>query len=155
MKFFLAIACFVITTSASAQWTYRTTNDQMRGTATKFAELNSINRAQLGFPYRGGSKLQLIIRSKSDKDFDVVFWLDRGQVPCHSDCKLTAKFDDEEVKEWELTGPASGRSDSLVVDEADSFLEKLRSSKRLMVEVQIYDHGNVQFTFNPKGLKWQ
>jgi len=155
MKTIIALLLFCFTAVVSAQWSYRTTNDSMRGTKTRFAELNSTNRAQLSFPYGGGSKLQLIIRKKSDADTDVVFLLDRGQVPCHTDCRMAAKFDDDEVAEWELSGPASGRSASLFVDEANDFLERLKTAKKLVVEVQIYDHGSFQFTFNPKGLKWE
>jgi hypothetical protein len=155
MKTLIALALLFISSTAFAQWAYRSTNDQMRGTKVKFAELNSINRAQFAFPYQGGSKLQLIIRRRSDADLDLFFWVDKGQMPCHSECSLAAKFDNDDVEEWSLSGPGSGRSNILFVDKADNFLERLKAAKKLIVEVQIYDHGRVQFTFNPKGLKWE
>jgi hypothetical protein len=151
----MMIALVVASTAASAQWTYRTTEDKMRESKTKFAELKSLNKAQLGFPYRGGSALQLIIRKSGEAEANTVFFLDRGQLPCHTDCKLIAKFDDDEIKNWEGTGPASSSSDAIFVDEAADFLARLKSAKKLVVEVLVYDHGRVQFTFNVRGLKWE
>jgi hypothetical protein len=140
--------------SAPAQWAYRTTEDKMRATKAKFAEVKSTNKAQLGFPYRGGSTLRLILRKSSDAETTVVFFLDRGQLPCHTDCKIAAKFDDEEVKDWEGTGPALSSSDAVFVDDAADFLTRLKTSKKVVVEVLLYDHGPSQFTFNIRGLKW-
>lgn len=153
-KSFLLIILLVLSATASAQWTYRTTEDKMRDTKAKFAELKSGNKAQLGFPYRGGSTLQLILRKDRDAETDVVFVLDRGQLPCHSNCKIAAKFDDDEVSNWEGTGPASSSSDALFVDEAKDFLTRLKTAKKLVVEVLIYDHGRTQFTFTVRTLKW-
>ena len=150
------ILCLSVCTSVVAQWRYKTSDDKMRGTKTKVAELRSTNRAQLDFPYRGGSTLELTVR-KSDKeeDPDVIFWLDRGQIPCLSDCSISAKFDNDEVKEWEGSGPQSHRSDTIFLDSSKDFLARLKSAKRLTVEILIFNHGRFQYTFNTAGLKWE
>lgn len=128
----------------------------MRGVKTKLAELRSTNRAQLDFPYRGGSTLEMNLRKRdSDDEPEVFFRLDRGQVPCHSDCSLFSKFDSDEVKGWEGTGPKSHRGDTIFVDNSKEFLERLRTAKRLTVEVLIFNHGKFQYTFNVDGLKWE
>ena len=146
----------LISTSALAQWRYKTSEDKMRGAKTKVAELRSTNRAQLDFPYRGGSTLELTVRKRSSEDdTDVIFWLERGQIPCHSDCSITTKFDNDEVKEWAGTGPQSHRGDTIFVDNANEFLERLKIAKRLTVEVLIFNHGRFQYTFNVSGLKWE
>lgn len=155
MKVILALLLILNPLIASAQWTYRTTNDQMREIKTKFAELNSSNRAQLGFPYQGGSVLQLIIRKRSNEQIsDVEFWINSGQIPCRAECNIVTKFDDDEVKEWAATGSESGRNNLLFVDDATDFIERLKNAKKLIVEVQIYDYGRFQYSYNPKNLKW-
>ena len=146
---------FLVSLSAQAQWTYRTTEDKMRQTNTKYAELRSTNRAQLDFPYRGGSTLQLILRKRSEDDLDVILWLNKGQVPCHDRCVVTAKFDDDDPLEFFAVGPQSASSDSLFLYEEQAIVDRLKTAKKLIVEVLIYDHGKFQFTFSPRGLKWQ
>ena len=128
----------------------------MRGVKTKLAELRSTNRAQLDFPYRGGSTLELNLRQGDSGDKpEVFFWLDRGQIPCHSDCSLFSKFDGDEVKEWEGTGPASHRGDTIFVNNSHEFLGRLRTAKKLTIEVLIFNQGKFQYTFNVGGLKWE
>jgi hypothetical protein len=156
MKTLMAIVLLCIASAASAQWSYRSTNDEMRGTKTKLAKLNSINRVQLAFPYHGGSRLQLIIRKESDANVDVFFWIEKGQLLCHSICRIYVKFDNEGVEDWEALGADSGESDTIFIyrGRADNFLDRLEMAKKLTVEVQIYDYGRAKFVFNSKGLKW-
>lgn len=149
---FIALLC-ILSGAANAQWTYRTVDDKMRSSKKNFAELNSANQAQLSFPYKGGSTLQLIVfKNSKDDELDVLFWLKRGQMPCHDHCMVSAKFDNDEISEWRSSGPAAGRSDAVYIKNSAEFLERLRLSKKLTVEVQIYDGGNFQYQFKTAGL---
>jgi hypothetical protein len=143
-------------TPSIAQWKYKTTEDKMRGTNIHYAELKSINRAQLDFPYRGGSALELILRHKeSTEEPDAILILDRGQIPCSIDCNVFVKFDSGEVEKLGGSGGESGRSDLIFIGNSKEFIERLRLAKRLIVEVSIFGHGRFQFIFNVAGLNWK
>lgn len=150
----LSFFALALTANAHAQWKYSSSKDEMRGTSTRRATLSSQNSIQLGFPYRGGSKLELTVRKRGEDSPDVFLFIDRGQIPCHDDCAVNVKFDDEEVMAWSGTGPDSGKTSIIFLNSEPDFIEKLKNTKQLFVEVSIYDHGRGQFKFNTKGLKW-
>lgn len=153
----LSIALLLSLSSSAviAQWKYRTTEDKMRGKSTKHAELRSPTRVALAFPYNGGSTLTLALRQEQDADLDAFVYIDKGQMPCHGTCTVAVKFDDEPVQYWPALGTTSPRSTAVFFRQEATFLDRLRSAKKLIVEVHLYDHGHEQFTFHLRGLKWE
>lgn len=140
--------------NAAAQWRYRAINDEMRGSKVQFAELKSSNRAELDFPYRGGSSLEINIRKRnSEEESDVFLWIDRGQIPCHSECVIYTKFDEDEVKSWSGSGPVSYKSNMIFIENSTEFIERIKTSKKLILEVKIFDYGGFQYKFNTGGLR--
>lgn len=154
-KIILALMFFSCT-AATAQWRYKNLEDKMRRSITQIAEINSTNKANLDFPYKGGSTLELNLRKMDSKEEDDVFFsIDRGQIPCFNICRIFSKFDNDEVIEWGGIGAESGRSDLIFIGKSQEFIERLKSAKKLIIEIQIYNHGRFQFNFNVSGLKWK
>jgi TonB family protein len=155
LKIILALFSFACT-PATAQWRYKNYEDKMRRSITQIAEIKSINKASLDFPYKGGSTLELNLRKMDLKEEDDVFFsIDRGQIPCFNICRIFSKFDNDEVIEWGGIGAESGRSDLIFIGNSREFIERLKSAKKLIIEIQIYNHGRFQFNFNVSGLKWK
>ena len=150
----LMMLLFLASASASAQWRYWQETDKMRDNITKFAELKSTNRIQLDFPYRGGSTLRLVIRKTGQEDESIFVLLDRGQLSCHSDCKIAAKIDSAPVVEWGGSSPVTSNS-VIFIGQRINLLNDIRSAKKMVIEVQVYDHGPAQFVFNSPGLRWE
>ena len=50
--------------AAAADWITTYNNDEMRGTAQKFIQTESDNAVEFEFPYNGGSKMAIVLRSK-------------------------------------------------------------------------------------------
>ena len=158
MKFvkLLSVALVLLfSTLAQAQaWEYRTKNDQMRGTSTRFAESTSTNKANFAAPHAGGSYLELTLRERSKDGLNILFTISKGQFQCTGGCKFFAKFDEGKIYEIEATGSSSGSVDTIFVQDEPPFLEALRTSRKLIVEMEFFQEGSSQFVFNTTGLKW-
>ena len=150
----LALSSFACA-PATAQWKYKSYEDKMRRSITQIAEIKSTNKANLDFPYKGGSTLELNLRKRESEEDDVFVSIDRGQIPCFNICRVFTKFDNDEVVEWGGSGAESGRSDLIFIGKSQEFIERLKSAKKLIIEIQIYNHGRFQFNFNVSGLKWK
>ncbi|HDR1123407.1 TPA: hypothetical protein QB326_001517 [Pasteurella multocida] len=143
--------------NSKSLWLYDETKDQMRGTTTYKANLTSNNSANFGSPY-GESKLDIVLRKKPNSN-DVLFIIHSGQFKsCYRECYVAMKFDDGKVETIELVEASSGSSDVRFIysnSDVKKFSEKLKKSKRLILEFSFYDFGSFQFNFNVEGLDWK
>ncbi len=124
----------------------------MRDVETRYALLQSDNIENFSFPYGGGSKLGLWLRKSSPKDQVVFFEISSGQIVC-DECKLAVKFDDDKVAYFEAAIPDGG-SKFVMLRKSGGFLNRLRTSKKIFVELKFYQEGTRQFLFSPQGLAW-
>lgn len=138
-------------------WNYSTSNDEMRGTSSENAALASLNEENLGFPYER-TRLAFVI---SDKGQGNVGFFTNAQFKCNDEfegrnavCKIAVKFDDNPIEYIDVSKKMD--SDILVMDENHSaaFINNIRSAKKLMVEVSMFQNGSKQFSFDVSGFKW-
>lgn len=149
-----ALALLFSTFAHAQAWEYHNKTDQMRGTSTRFAESTSTNKVNFGAPYSGGSYLELTLRERSKDGLNILFTISKGQFQCATGCKFFAKFDEGKIYEIAATGSSSGSVDTIFVEDEIPFLEALRRSKKLIVEMEFFQEGSNQFVFNTVGLKW-
>ena len=126
----------------------------MRGTKNIYASTESKNIQQLGFPYND-SKMQITIR-KMEKEINVLITL-KGQIVCNSyseRCYVSVKSDDSKILQYDFTEAAHGRSDLIFINKEKEFVELLKKSKNLIVEVPLFNYGRQQYNFDVSGLKW-
>ena len=142
-----------VTTSS---WQYDESIDEMRGESSYFAINKSTNVVDLGFPYGQDIELNIIIRDDAQYGKDVLFAVNKGQLFCtYQDCYVSAKFDDGPVQKLVANEAEAGSSEVLfLANDISSFVEKLKKSDSVMIEVNFYDHGKEQFKFNVSGLEW-
>lgn len=140
----------------SSPWTYRSTEDKVRGGTSYFATTTSTNSVNLDFPYNGGSTVDLTVRKSPAWGLDVIFTLSSGQLLCRTSrgCYATVRFDEGAAQRFNLNEPSDHSSDTLFISADHSFLAKLRKAKRLVVELEIYQAGRPQFVFNVAALQW-
>ena len=151
----VGLACLSV--PVFAKWEYSDSEDKMRGTKVKYAELESLNLVPLDFPYKPGTRLSILIRKKSGAKDEVILRVDKGQIPCssYSGCKISAKIDENPVQNYSGAGSDSGRNDVIFVEASAKFLKALKASKKVIVEVQLYQSGRQQFQFDSAGLEWK
>ena len=67
---------------------------------------------------------------------------------------IACRSDEGKIYEIAATNSSSGKVDTIFVEDEAPFLEALRQSKKLIVEMEFYQEGSKQFVFNTAGLKW-
>lgn len=136
-------------------WQYSTTYDKMDDRTDYFARCVSTNEAEFEFPYQGGSRFIITIRNQG-KDNDVMIYVTRGQfMGSVLGGQLKVKFDKNKPEKYAYQAPTDASSDVIFVSSADKFINKLKTSQKLMVETEFYNEGNVIMEFDISGLKWE
>ena len=138
-------------------WLYDTSKDELHGTTTKVAVNLSLNQAQFDFPYSGGSNLVLTVR-KNHAGSDVYISITKGQFVCGvvDGCEVAFKFDDGKIMSVTMVEPDSHASDVLFVgldSTEEKIINKLKTSKKLIIAPKFYEYGDVQFTFDVSNYK--
>lgn len=138
-------------------WYYDSKKDELHGTTTKFAGTESLNSANFDFPYEGGSKLYLTVRKNHD-GADVYITISKGQFVCGivDGCDVAFKFDDGQIMNITMVEPDSHNSDMLFVrldSTEQKIINKLQTSKKLIIAPKFYQHGDVQFKFDVSNYK--
>lgn len=142
---------------AVPNWMYGESVDKMRDTTTYTAITTSRNNVHLSSPYSGGTDLSIIIRHTDELNNEVLFVTNNGQLWCeYRNCTMTVKFDDNSIEQYYLSRAAGGSSEAMFLDGSEElFINKLKDSKIMMLEIGFYNNGNQQFTFDTADLDWQ
>ncbi|MGK3363416.1 hypothetical protein ACSLNB_18330 [Citrobacter portucalensis] len=164
IKVVIAGSLLVSTTTFSAEWLASYNNDEMRGTATKFLQTESDNAVDFDFPYNGGSKMTLVLRSPKTelkgeqkaedlKPNEAMLLISKGQFSCNSydGCDVSVKFDNEKIQKYKMSPAENGRSDVIFFDKSNSFIKSISNHKKLIIEADFYQAGPKQFKFNLEG----
>lgn len=145
-------------TVVNDDWHYSSAKDEMRGTSIFSAKKTSENSVTLNAPYEGG-KLTLYVRkdiSKNGRENSVYFSIPSGQIICNDGCLVPIKIDEEELQLYKMVEPNDYSSDILFMsntNDIEQFINKIKKSKKLIIELNFYQSGNHQFKFNTTNLK--
>ena len=145
--------------TAKPDWRYGENVDKMTGKVTKWAMSDSTNKVSMKFPHSGGSEATIVVFEK-----DVKVHISKGQVMCssYSGCTIQVKFDDEKPVAYEAVGPSNGQYSHvyLVSDQyaeggrgAKKFMTKLKTAKRVMISLEVYQENTPVWEFNVAGLQ--
>ena len=122
-----------------SKWRYEQDKDDLRNATTYMAVLASNNTIDFGFPYNGSS-MDLTLR-KDPKYGNDVFFAVNGQ-----------------LESYRMVGSDGGDNSMLFIENnkaMKAFVDKLKKSKKLIVEGNFYNYGKGQFTFDTQGLEWK
>lgn len=138
-----------------SNWEYSEDVDEMDGTTTYFASVESENKVDFEFPYNGGSRLQLVARNM-DNSNNVILSISSGQfiTSIMNDEYIRIKYDDNEPEKVSFSSSNDGASDYIFVSDSDAVLTKLKTASKVMIEAPFFDAGRQVFHFNLAGLKW-
>ncbi|WBV23039.1 hypothetical protein [Pantoea piersonii] len=161
----LALSLGFSFTSSAADWAVTYNNDEMRGTAQKFLQTQSDNDVEFDFPYNGGSKMAIILRSKKTelkegqkaedlKPTEAILAISKGQFSCHSfnDCHVSVKFDNDKIQKYSMSESGNGNSDVIFFDQSSSFIKNIQSHKKVIIEAEFFQAGAKQFKFDLEGF---
>jgi hypothetical protein len=136
-------------TAPVTNWRYGANTDTMDGSVTKWAMNDSTNKVSMKFPYNGGTGATIVVFD----DKNVKIRMSQGQVLCPSygGCEIRVKFDDGKVETFLAYGASSAEdSKTIWIYSANSgkFINKLKTSKKVMVELRVYQEGSPVFEFD-------
>lgn len=139
-----------------SEWNYSTEKDEMRGTTSRFAQLDAANMINLDFPY-GEQRGRVVVRQSAQFGFDILVGVPSGQIMCNSfsDSYVNVKFDDGAIQRYGCTDASDGTSNMIFIQGSKGFLSKLKKSKKAVVEAEFFQNGMQQMTFNTANLKWE
>lgn len=145
-----------VTPVTQSNWEYNEVKDEMRGSVSHFAQSGSINNIKLDFPYTGGTSLFLVLRNTPENGNEVLISTNNGQLWCeYSNCYMSAKFDNNEVKRYPLAKAVAGSSETMFLDGSiEQFISDLKKSETAMIEIGFFNYGNQQFEFETSNLEW-
>lgn len=137
----------------TSSWTYNEDKDQMRGTTVKYAQVQSSEK----FPNSigvGDEQSTVLEVQKQAKGYDVDIINPNLQFTCSTlvTKQLAVKFDGGPIEHYNCTGSVGDKFGLAFLTKGDGFVSKLRTAKRVMIEAEVFQRGNVQMTFNVAGL---
>lgn len=137
-------------------WKYQDIADEMDGT-TNYVGLNtSTNQIEFEFPYDGGSTLDVIVRNIDGKN-DVAIRVSKGQFMSsyQGEDYVRLKFDDGQPIKYPFNSAENGSSEIIFLHRSADVINKLKTAKKLMVELPFYDTGRKIFYFDCAGFNWE
>jgi len=136
----------------TSKWDYSEDTDAMTGKIKKWATITSPDELLFDFPYNGGSYLTLTVRKK-DGSTDVYLRISKGQF-LTNDKVARLKFDDQQPITVGLIEPDDYSSDLVFLSGVSTIVNRMKKSKKLIVEVPFYQEGKRQCTFDISNFKW-
>ena len=146
----------VSTAPVKSNWNYGENVDKMSGEVTKWAMSDSLNKVSMKFPYNGGSEGTIVVFEKNVK-----IHISKGQVMCsnYSGCTIRVKFDDEQAVDYAAVGPNNGQHshvylgvDDITGNGAKRFMDKLKTAKKVMISMEVFQENRPVWEFNVAGL---
>ena len=159
-KMITFLIAFLLLTSARAEWEYADRKNEMTDRVSRYALLKSSNgviQTKTGMPIFATIALRAI--EKQPLKF-VVYSLQDDLEVCVKTCFINTRFDNEgsrtvQGQNYGKNYSAGFTADKLMASEkiwVDEFLEKIKSTKQLKLELMLYSNGATIFSFDISDL---
>ena len=137
-------------------WSYSEDTDKMTDTKTYFAANTSPDHLSFDFPYNEGANVETLILRKRRNSTDVIIQITQGQFQSgiYGGAVLT-RFDDDKPQKYSYSTSSDGTSTVIFINQVEKFINRLKTSKKLLIEAEFYQEGNVQVSYDTEGLKWE
>jgi hypothetical protein len=137
------------------KWEFQEKVDKMTSRTIRYASIAANEELNYEFPYDSGSIASLTIRKK-DGDDDVYLKVNKGQFNATYDGgQVRIRFDDELSKKFSFVLPSNNSSDIIFINSTKSFISKLKTSNKIIIEAKLFNEGNRQIEFDVAGFKWE
>jgi hypothetical protein len=149
----LAIMCFSVKTQAqidttNSEWKYSNRTDEMTGDKSYLAQITSIPSTNYGIISK------MCIRFSKNGN-EVIFGIDGALINSGvNGLPISVKFDDGKIEKFQGTGSSTNEFKIIFIEPSSKFIKELKTSKKLLIQVEIYNKGNEVFHFNTDGFIW-
>ena len=135
--------------AAGSQWSYvQRPDDMAKGTISE-ASVRSTNTVNFRFPYAGEQHGTLTLRTHPRYGKDVIFSIEKGQIPCPSyqPCTVLVRFDDAQAVRYSAVGPEDNSTETVFIRDYNGFVGKMLKAKTVRISANIYQEGSPVFEF--------
>jgi hypothetical protein len=148
-----AAAAAAAKSADAAKWSYSASTDEMTGRTSRSASIQSENSVEFDFPYQGAQHATLTLRNHPSYGRDVILSIREGQILCPSydDCTIRVRFDDGSAERWTAAGAADHSSTHVFLRASSRFVERMRNSSVVRIQIPIYQEGSPTFEFRVGG----
>lgn len=140
-----------------SKWSYSEDEDDIGRGTIYFAEIESENTVNFGFPYNGEQHAKLIIRKQPKDGLNVLLMLDKAQFHCSfgDTCRINVKFAGKPVESFQMIESASSMTNVLFFRYAKNFVDQIQKSDETRIEASFYQEPLHTFIFDTRGLEWK
>jgi hypothetical protein len=139
---------------SKSPWTYEQETNKMNDSKIYFASVISSNQLSLSSPYDGENWAHIQLRAKEGAN-DVILSVDKGQFMTGVEkTNIRVRFDKNPPESFSCSTSSDDDSKVLFISSAKKFIKKLKKSKSLLIEANMYQDGNQQLNFETDSLKW-
>ena len=140
----------VATPTDGLQWSYRRREDPMAKGTIYEASVESSNTVSFDFPYQGEQRGTLTLRTHPRYGKDVIFSIERGQLPCPSydGCTVLVRFDDGSSVRYSAAGPEDNSSETLFIRDYSGFVTRMLKARKVRISPTVYQEGAPAFEFD-------
>lgn len=139
-------------------WGYSEYADEMGRGRVSVNIISSTNTISLDSPYEGAQHATLMIREHPQYGKDVIVRIEKGQL-LESDYhgRVLVRFDNDKPIPFPTVRPADLSSETLFLrgNAFSVFLSRLKTAKKLRMEVPVYQAGNQILDFDVEGFTWK
>ncbi|PQL94279.1 hypothetical protein [Apibacter adventoris] len=136
----------------SSKWEYSEEEDKM-GSKNYYAIVKNPENLELEFPYNN-SYAYLCIRNLDGQN-SLIFSVTEGQIDHNLDGgSIKVRFDSEKPFTVNFTTSPDLSSNYIYLNNSDKLIEKLKTSKKMVIEVLFFQNGIRQIEFNTANLVW-
>ncbi len=134
-------------TTKTSTWRYWDSVNEMTNTKSYFAKTFSD-------PAYGDVTISILVRYS--KENEVILSIQNAIFDSQSGgININVKFDDGSIEKYGCSDAKSTMFETVFVYRDKKFIEKLKKSHKLFIEVPIYDHGKDVFKFDTSNFVWE
>lgn len=135
--------------AAGSQWSYAQRPDDMSKGTISEASVRSTNTVNFRFPYAGEQHGTLTLRTHPRYGKDVIFSIEKGQIPCPSyqPCTVLIRFDDGQAVRYSAAGPEDNSTETVFIRDYNGFVSRMLKAKTVRISANIYQEGSPVFEF--------
>lgn len=132
---------------SSKVWKYNHTTDELDATSLSYATLISLNQLELDYPYQGGTMANMMLLNE-----EVYLMINKGQFNRSTAERIRVRFDNQEPTYYNIKSPDKLDPTTLTITNSSQFIDKLRKSDSLKIQVAFVGDGLKVFNFRTTDL---
>ena len=131
-------------------WIYTKSFNKGTSKSYVFASTRAKKLLHFMYPYSGGSVATFTVR-KTNKKVDVFLSISKGQITSKT---VKIKFDQNQPKQYSISFATEASSNIIFLHSEADIINKLKSSKIMMIELEFINKDIRQINFDVEGFKW-